>query len=341
LERTKIDLVALGRPLFADPELPNKSRAGKFKEIRPCLRCSKGAAVWPEDMRCVGNPAVGKERLFEEKLRPTGTPKNILVIGAGPGGMEAARICAIRGHNVTMAEKQKQIGGKILITMNQPHKEYHGRWLQFYREEMARLVVVVELGKEISVQDVQALNPDAVIVATGSTPLIPKGIYGMDTEGVVTTDDVLLGRTTVGEKVAIIGGSSMGVETAEFIFEQGDHDVVVVEQLPKILSDISHDAELALMDKLMDKKFRALDSTKVEGIEKKGDKIDIKILRYNQEHILKGFDTVVIAVGVKPLNEFGLKLKESRENVFLVGDCEGPGDYRKAIHDAAGIAIEL
>ena len=333
--------MALGRPLFADPDLPNKSREGRFKEIRPCLRCSKGAAVWPEDMRCVGNPAVGKEKLFEEKLRPTGPSKKIVVIGAGPAGMEAARICRIRGHNVTLIEKQNLIGGKIQITMNQPHKENHGKWLNYYHDEMERLGVVVKLGKEVSIEEIEALKPDAVIVATGSTPLIPKGIYGTEIDGVITTDDVLLRRTPIGEKVAIIGGSSMGVEMAEFLFEHGDHDIVVIEQMPKILSDISHDAELALLDTFVDKKFRALESTKVKGIEKKDGKLRIKVLRYNQEYDLTGFDTVVIAVGVKPLNEFALKLKENRKNVFLVGDCEGPGDYRKAIHDAAAIAIEL
>jgi pyruvate/2-oxoglutarate dehydrogenase complex dihydrolipoamide dehydrogenase (E3) component len=152
---------------------------------------------------------------------------------------------------------------------------------------------------------------------------------------------VLQGKVSVGRKVAIIGGSSTGVETAEFILQQGDHEVVVIEQLPHILSDISHDAELALLDKLIDKNFRSLEDTRVVGIEAQDGKLNLNVRRFSLDHRLTGFDTVILAVGVKPDNRLGLELREKRQNVYLVGDCEGAGDYRKAVHDAAGIAIQI
>jgi 2,4-dienoyl-CoA reductase-like NADH-dependent reductase (Old Yellow Enzyme family)/thioredoxin reductase len=341
LGNSKADLVAIGRPLFADPEWPNKARAGRLDEIRPCLRCAKGAAVWPEDMRCAVNPAVGQEKLFDQQLVPADTVKNVIVIGAGPAGLEAARISAVRGHKVTVVEKTKQVGGKILLAKIPKYKHNQGLWLTYYENEMRRLGVTIKLGCELSVDDVDHQNPDVVFVATGGRPLIPDSIRGGDLPGVVTAEDFLAELAEVGTKVAVIGGSSMGVETAEMILQQPGKAVLVVEMLPKILSDISHDAELVLLNKLADKDFRYLDSTALKAIVARDGKLDLVVQRYAQEMQLPGFDSVVMAVGVVPENSFGLELSKNRKNVYLIGDCESPGDYRKAIHDAAQVAINI
>jgi len=282
---------------------------------------------------------VGKERVFDQQLKPDGTTKNVLVIGAGPAGLEAARISALRGHMVTLVEKTDRMGGKVLLAKIPKHKQNHDLWLTYYKNEMKRLGVPIQLGKELTVDDVEALNPDVVYVATGGKPLIPKSIEGVDLAGVVFAENVVAGLVEIGPKVAIIGGSSMGVETAEVILEQPGREVLVVEMLPRILSDISHDSELVLLDKLADKNFRFLDSTAVRTIVARDGKLDLVVNRYAQESRLHGFDTIVLAVGVVPDNRFGLELSEKRKNVYLIGDCESPGDYRKAIHDAAQIAI--
>ena len=133
----------------------------------------------------------------------------------------------------------------------------------------------------------------------------------------------------------------MGVETAEVILQPPGREVLVVEMLPRILSDISHDAELVLLDKLMDKNFRFLDSTAVRTIVARSGKLDLVVDRYAQESRLHGFDTVVMAVGVVPDNRFGQILSKSRKKVYFIGDCESPGDYRKAVHDAADVAIGI
>jgi 2,4-dienoyl-CoA reductase-like NADH-dependent reductase (Old Yellow Enzyme family)/thioredoxin reductase len=341
LARGTVDLVAIGRALFADPELPNKAREGRLAEIRPCLRCSKSAGVWPEDMRCTVNPAVGRERVFEERLLPTDEPKEVLVIGAGPAGLEAARIAAIRGHSVTLVDKNERIGGKVLLAMIPPDKENQERWLEYYENEMRRLGVKVELGMEVTVEEVEARKADVVIVATGGQPLLPDSIAGLDNPRVVTSDDVLLGTAEVGANVAIIGGSSMGVETADFVLQQPGRKVLVIEMMHNILMDISHDAELALLDKLKKRDFRFLTSTLVTAIEPRNGKLALRVKRYAQEEVLASFDTVVMAVGVAPDNSLGLLLKQKLEDVYLIGDCEAPGDYRKAVHDAAGVAVAL
>lgn len=341
LARGKVDLVAIGRPLFADPEMPNKAREGRVGEIRPCLRCSKGAAVWPEDMRCVVNPAVGKEREFEQWLVKTDLPKKVLIIGAGPSGLEAARIAAVRGHSVTLVDKNDDIGGKIHLAMIPPDKGLHAKWLEYYRHEMERLGVKLELGRQVTAEEVQSRRPDVVIVATGGTPMLPKGIQGLDTPGVVTADDVLLGRAQCGPNVAVIGGSSMGVETSEVILQRPGAKVTVVEMMHDLMLDISHDSELALLDKLVGKDFRAVTSTLVTAVEKNNGGLDLRIRRYGQDSVLAGFDTVVLAVGVVPNNALGLELKQTMDNVYLIGDCAGAGDYRKAVHDAAAVAVTL
>jgi len=336
-----VDFVAVGRALFADPEWPNKAREGRLDEIRPCLRCSKSAGVWPEDMRCTVNPAVGSEAEYEERLVPADNAKDVMVIGAGPAGMEAARTAALRGHSVTLVDKKDVLGGKIQLAMLPPDKEIQEEWLNYYRQELDRLDVQIELGSAVDLEDVEERDPDIVIVATGGVPLMPEGIEGVDHPKVVTSDDVLLGDVEVGENVAVVGGSSMGVETADFILQDPRKRVLVVEMMHSILLDISHDAELALMDKLYKKDFREAVNTRVTAIRPDDGKLDLYVERYGLPDVLKGFDTVVMAVGVEPDDGLGKALLERREHVYLIGDCAGPGDYRKAVHDAAHVALEI
>jgi pyruvate/2-oxoglutarate dehydrogenase complex dihydrolipoamide dehydrogenase (E3) component len=253
----------------------------------------------------------------------------------------AAWIAAIRGHSVTLIDRNDQIGGKVRLAMIPPDKANQQKWLDYYAHEMKRLGVEIKLGLELTVKDVEGLKPDVVIVATGGQPLIPRSIQGTNLPNVVVADDVLWGTVEVGNNVAVVGGSSMGVETAEFILQQEGKKVLVVEMLHDILLDISHDAELALLDKVGKKDFRYLASTTVTAIEKTNGKLDLRVTRYAQEDIVSGFDTVVLAVGVAPSNDLGLALKEKFDNVYLVGDCEAAGDYRKAVHDAANVAMQI
>ncbi len=338
LSKGTVDLVAIGRPLMADPDLPIKAMTGRLKETRPCLRCSKCAGVWPENMTCTVNAAMGREA--QSRLEPTGKPKKVIVIGSGPAGLEAATTAAARGHSVTLMEQNDRIGGKIRLAQRVAGKENLDRWLAYYQNEMERLCVAVELNRHVTVDDMNKIVADAIVVATGARPLIPKNIKGVDNSKVVVTDDVLWDRVNVGDRALIVGGSSMGVETAEHIASEGK-EVVVVEMLPEILSDISHDAALALLDRVEKLNFKALTNTLVTSIEQNGDRLDVHVKRYGMDTVLTGFDTVVLAAGVVPDNRLGLELQAKYDNVYLIGDCEQGGDFRKAVHDGANVGMQV
>lgn len=185
LRETNIDFVAIGRPMFADPNIVKKAKEGRLKEICPCLRCSKSAGVWPEDMRCTVNPAVGIEKEFEKNLKNIGPSKKVLVIGAGPAGLEAARITAIKGHDVTIMDRKDKIGGKMLLVKLRPGKDrLIDRWIAYYENEIERLNIKVELDKEVTVEMVESFQPDITLVATGGKPLVPRAIKGADNKKV-------------------------------------------------------------------------------------------------------------------------------------------------------------
>ncbi len=338
LGRGIIDLVAMGRPLMADPDLPLKSMSGRLEEVRPCLRCSKGAAVWPEDMRCTVNPEVGREAEF--KIEPVAEPKKVVVIGAGPAGLETARIAAARGHSVTLIDQNDRIGGKILMIKGLGGKVSLDRWLGYYQMEMKKQGVQLEMNRRVTASDLAALEPDVIVVATGAKPLLPDNIEGIGTKGVEVVDDVLAGRAPVGDRVLIIGGSSTGVETAAYLAEQGKK-VEVAEMTGEILSDISHDAALALLAQSTKVDLNALTDTLVTGIAEKNGRLEVRVMRYGLETILDGFDTVVIASGVVPDNALAVELKAEFQNVHLVGDCEKGGDFRKAVLDGAAVGMQI
>jgi pyruvate/2-oxoglutarate dehydrogenase complex dihydrolipoamide dehydrogenase (E3) component len=141
--------------------------------------------------------------------------------------------------------------------------------------------------------------------------------------------------------VAVIGGRAMGVETADFILQDEDRSVVVVEMMHDVLLDISHDAKSALLDKLYKKPYRHVVDTKLKAVTDDNGELALHVERYGLPDVMRGFDTVVMAIGVEPNDDLGQSLLKTRDDVYLVGDCEGPGDYRKAVHDAAEVALSI
>ncbi|GAG26971.1 unnamed protein product, partial [marine sediment metagenome] len=218
------DLVGMTRALICDPELPNKAREGRLDDIRACIACMEGCEGRIHrglPMSCMQNPVTGREKEWAE-IQPAQTPKKVVVVGGGPAGMEAARVAALRGHSVTLLEKQDHLGGQISIAAKAPFRDEFAQIARSLSRQLDKAGVEVKLGVNATPDSILALKPDAVIVATGSTPLVPT-IPGADSQNVLSDWDVLLETAPVGQNVVIADEEHHihGLSVAEFLADRG------------------------------------------------------------------------------------------------------------------------
>lgn len=235
--RGEADLVALNRATIADPDLVRKTREGHEDLIRPCIGCNQGclAGVFTAPrIGCTVNVAAGQERkLSEDMIEPAASPKNVLVVGGGPAGMEAARVAALRGHKVILAEATADLGGTVNIAKLAPRRQGIGDITEWMQREIYRLGVDVRFGTYVEPDDVRSIKPDAVIIATGSTPRMdgyqmfaPAQIpTGVDKRHVVSSHDVLLqGSNRDWGKSALVfdvTGHYEAIGVTEFLLDRG------------------------------------------------------------------------------------------------------------------------
>jgi 2,4-dienoyl-CoA reductase (NADPH2) len=225
------ELVAMGRPLIADPELPHKAKDGRFDEIIPCVTCNQGCfdhifALQP--VACMVNPRAGQEGKYSPE--PTGKPKRVTLIGGGPGGMEAAVTAASRGHTVTLFERDDHLGGQLRLAAAAPGREELKTMVLSLRAQLRRRGVDVRLGQEATTDLVLASDPEAVVVATGGEPIVPD-IPGVDGEQVVQAWEVLADRIDTGRRVAVLGGGATGCLVALYLAQLGTVDAPTLRLL--------------------------------------------------------------------------------------------------------------
>jgi len=275
------------------------------------------------DLKCSVNPAAGRES--DCRISPATTPKQVVIVGGGPAGMEAARVARLRGHDVTLMEKDTQLGGQLIPGAAPPHKEAITLLVDYYSTQLTKLGVKVELGKEATPDDIAAARAEAVVWAAGTTQISPD-VPGMDPAKVVSVLDVLGGRATVGDNVVIIGGDGTGCETANLLADQGKK-VTVVEILAQVLSKEGIIIQMRLLDELARKQVDVLTGVTYEAVDPEGPIVRTAV---GELRTLKA-DTYVLAAGARSNSELVPLLRERFKNVFVIGDALEPRRIRDAI----------
>lgn len=335
LAEGKADLIAMGTPLIADPYLPNKAKAGQLEDIRMCTACcncwddvTKGKPV-----TCSVNASAGKE--LEYPIIATKKPKKVFIIGGGPAGMEAARVASQRGHQVTLFEKGLKLGGQLLYAALPPYKEEWNTLVNYLVVQLRKLNVEVRLNEECTVEIVVECRPDAVVLATGATHILPN-IPGVDKDNVMTAIEALTRSKQVGQNVVIVGGGSIGCETAEFLFKMGKR-VTILEMLDRIGADIGEWNRWVIVDRLIAGGIRVETGSKVELIDERG----VKITRPNGLQEFFEADSVVIAVGMRSKDKISEELNGKVISLYKVGDCLEPRKVKQAIEGGflAGLQV--
>lgn len=330
----KIDGVVLGRPSLADPAYPQKVAMGQPEDIRPCIGCNQGcigALKLGRRAGCAVNAEAAREASFG--LTPALQKKNVLVVGGGVSGMEAARVAALRGHTVTLCEGSSQLGGSLIPAGAHDFKADLRDLNAWYQRQLTKLGVTVELNTRLDAAAILARKPDAVVLAQGAVPVIPR-VPGVDSPKVVDCVAALTRKPPVGDKVVVIGGGLVGCETAVG-YAQAGKTVTVIEALPDILSagiPVPESNEQMLRDLLAEGKVAIKTASRLSAVTETG----VTLSTPNGEETLEA-DTVVLAVGFTPRASLADALLGSGLEVYQVGDGVKVGSVMTAV--AAGYTV--
>lgn len=335
LQEGKCDMVVLGRPLLADPEFVNKMRQGNIQDIRPCLSCHDGCFNRAHSMRlmsCAVNPQCNREK--EAAFCKAEHTKSCLVIGGGPAGMEAARVLALRGHTVTLVEKEKQLGGMYRWASVPEFKDDGKLLISWYEHQMERLKVQVELNSDVQAQDPRIEAADVVICATGSHAFLPpiKGIeYG------VTAVDVLKGAVTAKKEATIIGGGLVGCELAIWLSQHGK-SVRIIEMADTLMStgapaDMNKQMILELLEH---HQVEIRLQTKLQEIR------EHEIVVETQGAIQElASDCTILALGYRSNRSLYDQILLKAKDIYNIGASSHPKDIMEGIWDAYELCSHL
>lgn len=340
----KADMVAIGRTFLADSDWPEKVREGRFEDIRKCIGCNQGCIdrLFTEmPIVCLRNPFVGREKKLSARItKKNPKPLNIMVIGAGPAGMECARIAAEIGHKVMLCEKENLLGGQFNLAAVPPGKAGFKEVITYYEGQFKKLGVKVLTNIKVDLNVIKEHGPDVVIAAYGSKPFIP-GIPGLEQDNVVTAHDVLAGNVSVGENVVILGGGATGCETAELLLDQRKK-VTIIEMRKQVAMEIGAARKKILLERLNSGGADILTQAKVTEVFK--DTVSIQKTETDgtvKDMKISGIETIVCAFGVKALNDLECDLEKETVRYFIIGDAKEPRNALEAIIDGANVAFNL
>ena len=329
IAREMADLVCIGRGLLADPEMPNKAREGRLDEIRTCIACNTCMqSIFKRGrIECLVNPMLGREQ--EMAFKPTDNPKKIMVVGGGPGGLNVAWVAAKRGHNVHVYEKRGDLGGQLIPGSRPGHKAELRTLISFQRKQAELFGVKCHLNHEVDIEDIKSVQPDVVVLATGSLPVLPS-VEGIDKNNVITYEDVFDGKPPHYKKAVVIGGGPTGLELALYLTEY-KCTTTVVEMLPKVGNGLEAMTKKIILKRLKEYNVTILTGTNLSKIEDDGVTV---VDSDNQEQFIEA-DRVVIAIGTRPDNRLYDKIKALGFEIFQVGDCLNTRNAKEAIYESA------
>lgn len=298
IESGNADFASFGRALIADPGFPNKIMNGHPEDVRPCLRCNEYCIgrIWDKHTKlsCAVNPQAMEEVRFA--IKKTDNPLNIVIIGGGPAGMEAARVCALEGHKVSLYEKSAQLGGTMKTIATAKFKGNIKKFAAWYDVQLEKLGVDVHLNTEVKGDEDFLEKADRIFVGLGSKPIMPP-ISGIDGANVITMVDAHKDSSKIkGDNIVVCGGGASAVDGAIEMAEEMGKKVTVIEMLPEIGKDIFFINKISVMNKIAANNITVMTDTKVIAIDEKGVSVELK--DGSSSHIEA--DTVIAAFGMKP-----------------------------------------
>jgi len=369
LQANKADAICIGRGLIADPYYPNKVKNGELRDIMHCVSCNQGcfdSVFYLKTVTCLRNAAACKEAKMA--LKPLDEKKKVMVIGAGPAGLEASRVAAIRGHEVHLYEKEDCIGGLLDIIATPPGRSAFKDMIRDYEYWILKHGIKLNLNTEVTIDLVKETNPDVVVLATGSKPVVPP-IPGMDNPHVYSAWEALGGNVPIGENCVIIGGGATGIELAIHLREYGAlspesfkfltfyqqyhglktedamkmlytgrKKVTVLEMLPKAGRSLGKSTKWALLDKCDMMGVKIITSAKVTEIGR-------DYVSYNDakdiEHRIEDVDAIYNSAGVRPNDDLYNKIKALKIKVQKAGDIRSPATVMEAVERGYKIANNI
>jgi 2,4-dienoyl-CoA reductase-like NADH-dependent reductase (Old Yellow Enzyme family) len=366
------DLIGMCRQLIADPETPRKVLEGRADEIRYCVGCSDACiyqVMQEKGIRCIHNPGAGREReLGERHLRPAAKGANVVIVGGGPAGLKTAESAARRGHRVTLIEREQSLGGQVRLAARQPLHEEFAEITAYLEGAIDRLGVDVWLGVEASVDGLLELDPDVIVVATGSQPNLPargagpgrdsepeagliaraRGLQvlpevpGLDLGHVFSADEVLLGVELPGRRVLVVDGNGHweAVGTAEFLADAG-YEVEVISQRPTIGSDLEASSFALFVQRSAEKKIRLSPWQTLIAVEPQ--RVRVAEATTMSERWIEPVDVVVPVLPRRSRDDLYLALRDqsTRVRVERVGDCVAPRLVQSVVLEAYELARRL
>ncbi|MCP5194714.1 MAG: FAD-dependent oxidoreductase [Pseudomonadales bacterium] len=342
------DLVGMVRAGIADPEFANKAREGRLSEIRRCIACTRcideasEPATMPYTPTCSINPVIGRELLWKEQFQPAQQPKKVVVVGGGIAGCEAARVAAMRGHQVILLEQGKRLGGQLLIASRVAGRDDFEDQVYFEENEMTRLGVDVRLGARMELDTVKALSPDAVVIATGSVPRVPHDIPGIDLPHVVQGWDVMQGKATTGDRVAIISMEDY-YETpcvAEYLTERGKQ-VEIFHKSVHLGTDIARYSVGMVLKHMEQCGVTIHPNLLLSAVQADG--FDLVSSWGDKTYHMEGFDSLVLVCGSVPQHDLydQLKADNSISQVYVAGAAWTPRRMAEASSHGASIGLVI